>query len=138
VGFLGTINNLKVLCKYVPYRNVEHHGLFVASNTASQHDFPPYLMGNKSYLSITWIIGRRATYCFGTLAQHDTQVGSICWKMLLAFKKKTFIKFLTKIGLHVSFVFDAFTTCCLLHNLLQLQSENNIDKLIKTFDVKLQ
>jgi hypothetical protein len=61
-------------------------------------------------------------------------VGKCFWH----FKKKTFIKFLTKIGLHVSFVFDAFTTCCLLHNLLKLQSENNIDKLIKTFDVKLQ
>ncbi len=81
VGFLGTINNLKVFCKYAPYRNVEHHGLFVASNTTSQHDFPAYLMGGKSYPLITWIIGRRATYCFGTLAQHDTQMGSICWKM---------------------------------------------------------
>jgi hypothetical protein len=30
-------------------------------------------MGGKNYPLITWIIGRRATYCFGTLAQHDTQ-----------------------------------------------------------------
>jgi hypothetical protein len=77
-----------VLCKYAPYRNVEHHGFFVASNTTSQHNFPPYLMGEKTYPLITWIIGRRATYCFGTLAQHDTQTGSICWKMLLGLKKK--------------------------------------------------
>ncbi len=88
MGFLWTINNLKVLCKYAPYRNVEHHGFFVASNTTSQHNFPPYLMGEKTYPLITWIIGRRATYCFGTLAQHDTQTGSICWKMLLGLKKK--------------------------------------------------
>jgi hypothetical protein len=67
---------------------------------------------------ITWIIGRRATYCFGNLAQHATQTRSICWKMLLGFKKKTFKEFLTKIGLHVYFVFGVFTICCLLHNLL--------------------
>jgi len=109
-----------VLCKYAPYRNVEHHGFFVASNTTSEHDFPPYLMGEKIYPLITWIIGRRATYCFGILAQHDTQMGSICWKMLLGFLKKNFKKFLMKINLHVSFVFGAFTICCLLHNLLRL------------------
>ncbi len=97
MGFLGTINNLKVLCKYAPYRNVEHHGLFVASNTTLQHDFPPYLMGGKNYPLFTWIIGRRATYCFGTLAQHDTQTWSICWKMLLALKKKLSKNFLPKL-----------------------------------------
>ncbi len=53
-------------------------------------------------------------------------------------KKKTFKEFLTKIGLHESFVFGVFTICCLLHNLLQLQSEINIDRLIKIFYVKLQ
>ncbi len=90
MGFLGTINNLKVFYKYAPYINVEHHGLFVASNTTSQHDFPPYLLGGRSYPLITWIIGRRATYCFGTLAQQDTQMVSTCWKMILAFKKKKF------------------------------------------------
>jgi tRNA splicing endonuclease len=74
VGFLGTINNLKVLCKYAPYRNVEDHGLFVNNNATFQHDFLLYLMGSKSFPPlITWIIGKRATYCFGTLAQHDTQ-----------------------------------------------------------------
>jgi hypothetical protein len=35
-------------------------------------------------------------------------------------------------------VFGVFTICCLLHNLLQLQSEINIDRLIKIFYVKLQ
>jgi tRNA splicing endonuclease len=74
VGFLKTINNLKVLCKYAPYRNVEDHGLFVNNNATFQHDFLLYLMGSKSFPPlITWIIGKRATYCFGTLAQHDTQ-----------------------------------------------------------------
>ncbi len=89
MGILS-INNLKLLCKYAPYRNVEHHGLFVANNTTSQHDFPPYLMGENNYPLITWIIGRKATYCFGTLGQHDTQTRSICWKMLLGFLKKNF------------------------------------------------
>jgi hypothetical protein len=118
VGILS-INNLKLLCKYAPYKNVEHHGLFVANNTTSQHDFPPYLMGEYNYPLITWIIGRKATYCFGTLGQHDTQTRSICWKMLLGFKKrKTSKEFLIKIGLHVSFVFGVFTIFCLLHNLL--------------------
>jgi hypothetical protein len=32
--------------------------------------------------------------------------------------KKTFKEFLAKTKLHVSFVPNAFTTCCLLHNFL--------------------
>jgi hypothetical protein len=61
-------------------------------------------------------------------------VGKCFWD----FKKKTFKEFLIKIGLHVSFVFGVFTIFCLLHNLLRLQSEINIDRVIKIFDVKLQ
>jgi len=72
-----------VLCKYAPYRNVEHHGFFVASNTTFEHDFPPYLMGEKKYPFMDH--RKKGNILFWILAQHDTQMGSICWKMLLGF-----------------------------------------------------
>lgn len=40
--------------------------------------------------------------------------------------KKTFREFLTETKLHVSFVPNAFTTCCLLHIFLQFQSKSHI------------
>jgi dolichyl-phosphate-mannose--protein O-mannosyl transferase len=73
-------------------------------------------MGKKNNPLITWIIGRRATYCFGTLAQHDTPTRSICWKMLLALKKKLSKNFLPKL-VYMSLlclVFLPFVVCYII------------------------
>jgi hypothetical protein len=51
--------------------------------------------------------------------------------------KKTFKEFLTKTKLHVSFVPNALTTCCLLHNFLHSQSKSHIQILMHIIDVDL-
>jgi hypothetical protein len=56
VDILGSVNDLRVLHKYALYRKVENHGLFAYDPRLFQHEFPPYLLSDKSYLLITWIM----------------------------------------------------------------------------------
>jgi hypothetical protein len=56
VGFLKSVNDLKVLCKFALYRIAQHHGLFASNNSTSQHGFPPYLLGDQGYPLIIWIM----------------------------------------------------------------------------------
>ncbi len=68
VGFLGSVNDSKVLCRFAIYRNAHYHALFTSNNLTFQHGFPPYLLNNKGYPLITWYDSfqkRRTTYNFG-------------------------------------------------------------------------
>jgi hypothetical protein len=46
-------------------------------------------------------------------------------------------KFFTKFDLPISFVHDAFTSCCLLHNLLRSQIETNVERLMRIIVMEL-
>ncbi len=56
VDILGNVNHLRVLHKYALYIKTENHGLFTYDPRFLKHGFPPYLLGDKSYLLITWIM----------------------------------------------------------------------------------
>jgi hypothetical protein len=45
--------------------------------------------------------------------------------------------FFTKFDLPISFVHDAFTSCCLLHNLLRSQIETNVERLMRIIVMEL-
>jgi hypothetical protein len=56
VDILGSVNDLRVLHKYALYRKAKNHGFFAYDPRLFQHGFPPYLLSDKSYLLITWIM----------------------------------------------------------------------------------
>jgi len=56
VGFPRNLNDSRVLHKSTLYRKVENHVLFAYDPRFYQHWFPPYLLGDKGYPLITWIM----------------------------------------------------------------------------------
>ncbi len=78
-----------------------------------------------------------SSHYFGIDVQQKAQKRLLCCRECFGILKKTFREFLTKTKLHVSFVPNAFTTCCLLHNFLQSQSKSHIQILIGIIDVDL-
>jgi hypothetical protein len=55
MGLLGNVNDSKVLHTFVLQKNVQYNGLF-ETNKGFQHGFPPYLLGDKGYPLISWIM----------------------------------------------------------------------------------
>jgi len=53
VGFFRSVNDLKILRKFA---FAQYHGLFASNTSTSQHGFPPYLLSDKGYPLITWIM----------------------------------------------------------------------------------
>lgn len=55
MGFLGNVNDLRVLHWFGLYRKVQQNGLFEIEK-ASQNGFAPYILDDKGYPLISWII----------------------------------------------------------------------------------
>jgi hypothetical protein len=51
--------------------------------------------------------------------------------------KKGFREFFSRTKLHVSFVSNTFTTCCLLHNLLWSHTETTIEMLMQAITIEM-
>lgn len=52
VGLPGSVNDSMVLKRLALYKCAQYHGLF----TKSSNDVPPYLLGDKGYPLISWIM----------------------------------------------------------------------------------
>jgi hypothetical protein len=56
VGLPSSVNDLKALCRFGLYKNVQYNGLFDI-NKVSQNEFVvSYLLGDKGYPLISWIM----------------------------------------------------------------------------------
>jgi hypothetical protein len=55
MGFLGNVNESRVLRKFSLYKNAWFDGLFELGR-GSQNEFFPYLLGDKEYPLISWIM----------------------------------------------------------------------------------
>ncbi len=54
VGLQGSINDYEVLCKFALYKHAQNQGLF--DPRKGVNGFPPYLLGDKGYRLIIWIM----------------------------------------------------------------------------------
>jgi hypothetical protein len=54
VGLLSNVNDGIVLRMFALYRCVQFHGLFDLKKGVN--DFPPYLLGDKAYPLVNWIM----------------------------------------------------------------------------------
>ncbi len=61
VGLLGSTSDSKVLCNFALYKHAQNQGLFDPRKGVD--GFPPYLLGDKGYRLITWIMTPFKQYC---------------------------------------------------------------------------
>jgi hypothetical protein len=62
------------------HKNVQYHGLYEI-NTSLQHEFPPYILGDKDYSVMSWIMTtfkEEANIHFGIIVQYATLKGLFC------------------------------------------------------------
>jgi hypothetical protein len=134
VGLLQSTNDFCVLKKSKLYQHAIHGGLFDMATT-SQDGIPPYLLGDKRYPLLPWLM---------TLHKEDGEVHSI---LQLLYKRKhkkgrsvvenpfdifkqTFRELLTKTKLHIIIVPIVFFACCLFHNLLLGRKKVDVEELM--------
>jgi hypothetical protein len=56
VGMLGNVNDSRVLHRFLLYKQVQLHGLFDIIRGSCKDIIPPYLLGDKGYPLIIWIM----------------------------------------------------------------------------------
>jgi hypothetical protein len=84
--------------------------------------FPPYIMGDKGYPLISWIMTpfKEEGHLFVLELLHNKKHkrGHLVMENVFNIPKKTFHELLAKFYFSVSFLLNVFTCCHLLHNLL--------------------
>jgi hypothetical protein len=127
---LQSVNDFRVLHRYVLYKQVQLHGLFDITRGSCKDEILPYLFGDKGYPLINWIMTP-----FKEDEQHNIlelfynikhKKGQSVVDNAFGILKKTFKELMHKLDLSVTFL-PNISTCCLLHNLLKTNDEANIE-----------
>ncbi len=125
IGFLGNVNESRVLHKFSLYKNAWFHGLFELGR-GSQNGFFPYLLGDKEYPLISCIMipykNDGQHYVLEFLYNIRGKKAHSIVENAFGILKKTFWKLLVKSNLDVFFILEVFICYCLLHNLFWSQT----------------
>ncbi len=138
VGLPGNTNDYKVLHMFALYKHVQNQGLF--DPRKGVNGFPSYLLGDKGYPLITWIMtpfkkeGQHSI--LEILYNRKHKRGRLVVENIFGILKKTF-KELQKFELHVTFLHDVFTCCCLLHNLFKFENEASFARLFRIIKLEI-
>jgi hypothetical protein len=107
VAFLGSVNDSRMLCKSILYKHVQFQSMFNVSKRVK--GIPPYLLGDKSYPLINWIMApfKENGYhmILKLLYDRKHRRGQSIVETTFGIKKQTF-KELRKKNLHVYFLLD--------------------------------
>jgi hypothetical protein len=108
----------------------------------SQHEISLYILGNKGYPLISWIMTPFKEDANHTILKFlynkKHKRGQSVVDFFFEILKITFKELLGKSKLGVTFLLDVFIPCCLLHNLLRLEVESNIERLMRIINQELQ
>lgn len=128
---LGSVNDSRVLHRFVLYKQVQLHGLFDITRGSCKDEILPYLLCDKGYPFISWIMT-----LFKEDGQHNIlellynikhKKGRFVVDNAFGTLKKIFKELMHKLDLSVTFLPD-ISTCCLLHNLLKTKDEASIER----------
>ncbi len=141
---LGSQVQLMVLGFFVNLVCIEkaqHMGLFDITR-GSQHEFPHYILGDKGYPLISWIMTPFKEDANHTILKFlynkKHKRGQSVVQNSFGILKITLRELLRKSKLGVTFLLDVFISCCLLHHLLRFEVESNIERLMRIINQDLQ
>jgi 5-carboxymethyl-2-hydroxymuconate isomerase len=101
----------------------------------SQDGIPPYLLGNKGYPLLPWLMtphkeNGEVHSVLQLLYSHKHKKGRSIVDNVFDILKQTFRKLLEKTKLHIIIVLSVFFACCLFHNLLFWRKKVDVEELM--------
>jgi hypothetical protein len=121
IGLPGSMNDQRVLRRSGLWHQVVQRGLMNA-DSGFQDGIPPYLLGDKGYPLLNWIIvpfksdGQPRSLA-ETYFNRSHRRGRSVVENSFGLLKENWREMRKKIDLHVTIVPDVFYCCCILHNL---------------------
>ena len=135
VGMPGSTNDARQLRRSMLYQKATTTNLFNPANAIE--GFVPYLVGDKGYPILPWLItpyrempnGRRSVQ--ETLFNRKLSRARSMVENSFGILKQTFRELHSASDLHVTLLPDVVVSCCILHNLLLGQSSEEVDRLLE-------
>jgi hypothetical protein len=140
VGFPCSVNDVRVLGRSTLYRHAQYHNLFDPSKGVEGILPYLYLLGDKGYFLINWIMtsfkedGQHSILKLFYNKKHKS--GKFVVENVFGILKKMFKEF-QRSKMRVTFIFDMFTCCHLMHNLLKSEDEENIGRLPHIIELEI-
>lgn len=132
IGMPGSTHDMRVLRRSSLYRMALYENLFDAR--FGLEGFSPYLIGDSGYPLMSWLmvphrVHRRFTV-LESLFNRRLRAGRCVVENAFGILKQTWCELLSKSDLHVLFMPDVITACCILHNILLGQSADEVAALL--------
>jgi hypothetical protein len=121
IGLPGSVNDQRVLRRSGLWQEVVHRGL-MSVESGYQDGIPPYLLGDKGYPLLSWIItpfkddGHPRSLAEAYFNKRHRRGRSVV-ENAFGLLKENWREMGRKTDLHISIVPDVFYCCCILHNL---------------------
>lgn len=120
------------------YRLAMHENLF--DTRYGLDGFSPYLIGDSGYPLIPWLmvphwVHRRFTV-LESMFNRSLRVGRCVVENAFGIPKQTWRELLTKSDLHIVFIPDVITACCILHNILLGQTAEEVASLLPVLEAE--
>lgn len=135
VGMPGSTNDARQLRRSMLYQRATTTNLFDPAD--SIEGFVPYLVGDKGYPILPWLItpyrempGQRRSVQETLFNRKLSRARSVV-ENSFGILKQTFRELHSASDLHVTLLPDVVVCCCILHNLLLGQSSEEVDRLLE-------
>lgn len=139
VGLPGSLNDVRVLRRSGLYNRRARNGNLIKGLPISDEGFPPYLLGDKGYPLLQYIMTPHREGRLTILEQlynRKHKRGRSVVEHTFGVLKQTFRELMKKSELHVTFLPDVVMACCYLHNILLGQHPHEVERLMELLQVE--
>jgi hypothetical protein len=134
VGLPGSVNDSRVLRRSHLYRAVTQRGLLNIDRSTIDN-FPPYIIGNKGYPCLSWLLvphKRDDDLTFlQRLFNRKFSKTRVVVENAFGILKLTFRELHNKTDLDINFVPDLIYACAILHNILLGEKDVDVQELLR-------
>ena len=139
IGLPGSLNDARVLRRSGLFSKVQERNGLIDGLSISEEGFRPYLLGDKGYPLLPWILtphreGRLTV--LEELYNRKHKRGRSVVENTFRILKQSFRELGKKSELHVTFLPDVVVACCYLHNLLLGQETHEVERLLETLSIE--
>ena len=133
-------HDMRVLKRSTLYHREMHDNLF--DSMYFQDGFSPYLIGNKGYPLLPWLMTPHWEVPNAARSFVDRLYNKKLWKgqsvveHAFGILKQCFRELRVRSDLHVTFLPDIIFACCLMHNMLLGQSYNDVEQLLEVLQTE--